>query len=621
MACCKSIGVVLLLVFTCGVVNAAAPVRSFGKAGSISHYFPPPRLTSAQMPAFQRGEPRMTPGRLDDYEWVFVDSLVESRTPPEAVVPTGILFFPSIERGLISSWHTIFRSEDGGANWRDANRGFGYESVEYPNYVYGMAANSSVPGQMHNRLVYLACMNMSVGWGYIRKARFPNPYSSYVDTNPYKTTDYWLGHIMLPDTAHLTALGSWDGYDLFWEAWIEVDSTGDSTVHSAWTETLIDPGGWVTGPMACVGGFLYAVGTRQWVSSDTGRTWQVRPSADGVFDGGVAFVDTLYGWTGGGRIEDESEGWVHRTTDGGLTWSGRILETDYPIRTVHFLTREIGFAAGGNYRDTTGGVWDSIGGIWSTSDGGETWQEDAALSAEVTVLGSRRESPVHVYVFAAGFYPDFIGGVWRTRVFLPDTGAVLVARPDTLDFGSILPGEIDTLSFWAANFGSRDVTVTELDHASPFFDPLSDEIPFDIAPGDSEEVFVTFQPDVAGIFIDAIRVLNNENQDVRVICLGEGRDVATDISGSALPDEPALSIYPNPGNPSFYITFSLPARADIQLVVYNLLGRRVALPADGFFDVGIHHVIWLAKDLPSGIYFVRLEGIPSPQTRKLFLMR
>ncbi len=559
----------------------------------------------------------MEAGRLDDNEWVFIDSLVENRTPPQAVVPTGILFFPSHARGLISSWHTIFRSEDGGAHWGDANLGSTYLPVRYPNYIYGMAANSSVPNQMRMDLVYLACMNTSVGWGYIRIARFQNPYYSSVDTNPYKIAGYWLGHIVLPDTAHLTAFGSWDGYDLHWEAWFD---TVDSMVHSDWTETQIDPGGWVTGPMACVGGFLYAVGARQWVSHDTGRTWEIRPSADGVFDGGVAFVDTLYGWTGGGRIQP-SQGWVHRTTDGGLTWSGRILVTDYPIRTVHFLTRDIGFAAGGNYQDTTGGIWDSIGGIWSTRDGGETWQQDVALSAEVTVLGSRRDSPAYMSIFAAGFYPDFIGGVWRTSLFLPDTGAVLVAWPDTIDFGSILPGETDTLSFWAANFGSRAITITDLTNVDPVFNSLPDVLPFDVVPGDSVEVPVTFQPGVVGIFSDAISILNSESQDVRVICRGEGRDVATDFSSSVLPEEPALSIYPNPGNPSFHITFSLPLQTHIQLVVYNLLGRRIAQPASGSYKAGIHHVIWSAKDLPSGIYFVRLEGIPSPQTRKLFLMR
>jgi len=610
----KRTGVVFLLIFACGVVHADVPVRSFGKEGSISHYFPPPRLTPEQMPTFQRGEARLNPGRLDDNIWIFADSLTDNRVEPEAVVPTGILFFPSVTRGLISSFHTIFRTDDGGAHWRDANMGSAYHLVWHPFFIYGMSANSSVPSQMTDEMVYIAYMNAESIYGFVNRVYFPNPgYTSEMDGIALLIKPFWLGHVALSDTGHLAVLGSWDGYGQYGRARYD---TGSSSLRWDWEEEdlVIDPGGWVTGSMACIGGFVYAVGARQWVSQDSGRTWEIRPSADGVFDGGVCFVDTLYGWTGGGRIQPTTQGWVHRTTDGGLTWSGRILETDYPIRAVYFITRDIGFAAGGNYEA-------GIGGIWSTRDGGDTWQEDATVSAELTVIGSRRDNPAYVDVFAAGFYPDFIGGVWKTRIFLPDTGAVLVARPDTLDFGSILPGETDTLSFWTANFGSRVITVTELTHANQAFMPLPDVTPFDIAIGDSVEVPVIFQPDDIGNFSDVIRIYNNEDLNVRVACRGVGLDVAADDSGLLLPEKPTLSIYPNPGNPAFNITFSLPAKERIQLVVYNLLGHLIAIPANGFYDAGIHHVIWSGENLPSGIYFVRLEGIPSPQTQKLFLMK
>jgi hypothetical protein len=226
-----------------------------------------------------------------------------------------------------------------------------------------------------------------------------------------------------------------------------------------------------------------------------------------------------------------------------------------------------------------------------------------------------------VHVFAAGFYPDFIGGVWRSRVFHPDTGAVIVAQPDALDFGSILPGDADTLSFFAVNAGTRDVTVTELINANPFFEPIPDVIPFDVAPGNSVEIPVVFQPGWLGVFSDVIYVINSESQDVQVNVRGEGRDVSADFADALLPETPELSVYPNPGNPDFHISFSLPTRTDIRLAVYDVLGRRVGCPADGFFDAGVHQVMWPAETLPSGIYFVRLEGIPSPQTRKLFLMK
>ncbi|MFH1010636.1 MAG: T9SS type A sorting domain-containing protein, partial [bacterium] len=372
---------------------------------------------------------------------------------------------------------------------------------------------------------------------------------------------------------------------------------------------------WVSGPLAYVHGFLYLAGSHQWVSRDSGRTWEVRPSADEICDGGVAFVDTLHGWTGGGRISPQSEGWVHRTTDGGHTWSERLLETDYPIRTVHFLNRQLGFAAGGNYEE-------GIGGIWSTTDGGGTWQEDIAVSAEITVLGSHRHSPAYVDVFAAGFFPDFVGGVWHTRLLVPDTiGPVLVARPDTLDFGALLPGERDTLSFWTINFGSDSIIVNGFYISDTVFKALPDTTIFVLVPGDSVEIPVEFHPRSVGIYTATIYISNSEYQDVHVVCRGEGSDVAAHTHESLLPQEASVSVYPNPGNPDFTISFALPTRADIRLSVYNVLGQRVAVLASGPHDAGSHRLIWRADDLPSGIYFVRLEGIPSPKITKLCLLR
>lgn len=604
MACSKGWSFLLLLALACAPGRATEPTRAIGKGCNISHYLPPPPLAPGVMPAFQRGEPQAAGDRLDQFEWTLIDSLVDDVSTPNAV-PTGILFFPSSRRGYISTLHAIFKSEDGGAHWTKTERR-GY-SVLSPNYVYGLAAYSADPYQVHDNLLYITHLNAITGKGYVRKATFYG-LSQYIDHREEYRTDYWLGPIVLPDTMHLVALGSWDGYALFFER-----LNGDSSV---WVESLIDPlGGWVTGPMAYVNGFIYLAGVRHWVSFDSGRTWQVRPCADEIFDGGATFVDTLYGWTGGGRIEPQSQGWVHRTTDGGLTWSGRLLETDYPIRTVHFLTREIGFAAGGNYES-------GVGGIWSTLDGGQTWHEDAAIPAEITVLGSRRDSPAYVDIYATGFYPDFIGGVWHRRLFLPDTtGAVLVARPDTLDFGATLPGDRDTLSFWAVNVGSQAITITTFFTSDSVFCPLPEPDSINVAPGDSVKIPVEFRPDSVETYSATIFVYNTDNQDVRVTCRGEGADLAAETSVTLLPQKPSVSVYPNPGNPDFHITFTLPTRADICLAVYNILGKQVATLAEGSRQAGTHRLTWRAQAVSSGVYFVRLEGTASPQTVKLCVVR
>src|SRR5438093_1007784 len=78
------------------------------------------------------------------------------------------------------------------------------------------------------------------------------------------------------------------------------------------------------------------------------------------------FHDDQFGWVGGGTISPTVEGWVHRTADGGETWSGRTLETAWPIREIRFMTSKLGWAAGGN-------IYSGGGGLYFSNDSGKTW--------------------------------------------------------------------------------------------------------------------------------------------------------------------------------------------------------------------------------------------------------
>jgi hypothetical protein len=84
--------------------------------------------------------------------------------------------------------------------------------------------------------------------------------------------------------------------------------------------------------------------------------------------------------------------------------------------------------------------------------------------------------------------------------------------------------------------------------------------------------------------------------------------------------------YPNPFNPSTTIRFSLTRAAYIRLTIFDLLGREVAVLADGKFEEGVHDVRWVGLDsrhapVPSGVYLVRLEAAPYRATGKLLLLK
>jgi len=79
--------------------------------------------------------------------------------------------------------------------------------------------------------------------------------------------------------------------------------------------------------------------------------------------------------------------------------------------------------------------------------------------------------------------------------------------------------------------------------------------------------------------------------------------------------------YPNPFNPSTVIMFALPEDAAVTLVVYDILGSKVAELVSGDIAAGIHEVAFDAANITSGIYFYRLTAGSYTQINKMILLK
>jgi len=101
-------------------------------------------------------------------------------------------------------------------------------------------------------------------------------------------------------------------------------------------------------------------------------------------------------------------------------------------------------------------------------------------------------------------------------------------------------------------------------------------------------------------------------------------DGSTDVeqNSSLIPNEFSLSQnYPNPFNPSTTIGFAIPKQAVVELVVYNLLGERVAVLVNEELNAGYYHASFDAHALTSGVYFYRIQAGSFVQTKKLLLLK
>jgi hypothetical protein len=99
-----------------------------------------------------------------------------------------------------------------------------------------------------------------------------------------------------------------------------------------------------------------------------------------------------------------------------------------------------------------------------------------------------------------------------------------------------------------------------------------------------------------------------------------------DRGGSAPSQNRLMQNYPNPFNPSTKIEFELKAAGPVKLLLYDLMGRRVAVLADGRRDAGRHTLTWDGRDssgrtVSGGIYLLRIEAGNFRQTKKLMLLK
>ncbi len=106
-----------------------------------------------------------------------------------------------------------------------------------------------------------------------------------------------------------------------------------------------------------------------------------------------------------------------------------------------------------------------------------------------------------------------------------------------------------------------------------------------------------------------------------------GAKLATNVSSANEISHYSLSQnHPNPFNPATTIHFELPKRSDVEIIIYDLLGREVRTLVDRRFERGSYSEIWNGRDnknLPvaTGAYFLRMQAGDFVTGRKLLLIK
>jgi len=127
---------------------------------------------------------------------------------------------------------------------------------------------------------------------------------------------------------------------------------------------------------------------------------------------------------------------------------------------------------------------------------------------------------------------------------------------------------------------------------------------------------------VSALDNDGLTTFSDENQVNRLIIgiLSIGEE-------GLIPELFALhQNYPNPFNPITTIQYDLPVASNVQIVIYDLLGRQISTLVNRVEESGYKQIIWNANNtngqpIGAGVYFYQIRSGEFVQTKKMILLK
>jgi photosystem II stability/assembly factor-like uncharacterized protein len=361
-------------------------------------------------------------------------------------------------------------------------------------------------------------------------------------------------------------------------------------------------------------------------TTDGGKHWRAiedPPSTVTYFTAWtVCFTDALHGWIGGDTVS--GYGALYRTIDGGESWT---LQVDGPrVCEIYFL-------------NSTQGWFISETSLYYTSDGGNTWDISSSPSPSNYLKSVFFITASEGWIGAAGLYRTTDAGV--TWQMVKPNGEILnVSHVFFLDsqtgwavHTSLYAGVGDSLfrttnggvSWQSFGFeGSPTIgSIQFLDKNDGWAVGVGGDAPI-YHTTDGGSTWDRDQPPSA-VSLKKIRFADHNNGWILgsggiILNTGRGSTGTEDISPGI--QKPVLfQNYPNPFNSSTIISYVLLSRQQVNLCIYDLLGRRVRTLVDGVQEAGYHEAHFEANQLASGFYFYRLQIENGAATRKIVLVK
>ena len=218
-------------------------------------------------------------------------------------------------------------------------------------------------------------------------------------------------------------------------------------------------------------------------------------------------------------------------------------------------------------------------------------------------------------------------GTNRKFKWANENKASLIEIQRNVNLDSVLVGKTLTLPVPIYSF-EDDITISEVSMSSGVhFTVSSDQIPVTLNRGDSIVVDLKFKPQISGLLRDTVLVSSSSSNLAKIYSTGIGADKISGIDDEIFKTPENFTVkqnYPNPFNPTTTVEYTLSETVDVQLFIFNMLGRPIKTLVQERQLPGHYAVQWdgtndMGTTAPSGIYMFEIRVGMHSQLFKMIL--
>ncbi len=371
-------------------------------------------------------------------------------------------------------------------------------------------------------------------------------------------------------------------------------------------------------------------------TTNSGINWIHVPTSNNYNHNCIFFINENTGWVGlGTYFSTYYRGFILKTTTGGNTWVADTLPEEYNIVSkITFINL------------TTG--WASAKGVYKTTNAGLTWSRYFVQGYEIYDIRSISFPDLNTGYCSGTFYNNYTGE--RRDIISKSTNGGLnwqIIRQESSFSGSYR--SYYDLQFLDNNTGylCGNPPIKTTNGGNSWFNIMENTIYYSMH-------FINSNTGWFGKWDYSAITTNGGtswvNQTISALTLFHGIYFVNETTGwgvglntasypkvfrttsggftgiqpisTEIPKQFSLSQnYPNPFNPMTKLKFQMSKGAFAKLTVFDVLGREVATLVNEQLQPGTYEVDFDGSNLPSGVYYYKLETETFTETKKMVLIK